>query len=108
MTKNHIALLSAALLCLFAGHAAQASEKIATQAGCATCHAAAKKVIGPSYRDIAAKYKGQADAVAVLSGRIRQGSKGVWGPLPMAPTPADKLSDADLKAVVTWVLKTPA
>jgi cytochrome c len=43
-----------------------------------------------------------------MRGRIRQGSKGVWGPLPMAPTPADKLSDADLKAVVTWVLKTPA
>jgi cytochrome c len=101
-------LLSAALLGLATSGVAQASEKIATQAGCATCHAATKKVIGPSYRDIAAKYKGQANAVALLSERIRQGSKGVWGTLPMAPTPSDKLNDADLKAVVTWVLKTPA
>ncbi len=107
--KNALpALLSATLLGLAASGAAQASEKIATQAGCATCHAATKKVIGPSYRDIAAKYKGQANAVALLSERIRKGSKGVWGPLPMAPTTSEKLNDADLKAVVTWVLKTPA
>ena len=97
--------LAAALLGLAASGAAMASEKIAIQAGCATCHAAARKVIGPAYRDIAIKYKGQPTAVAMLSERIR---KGVWGEVPMAPTPAARLNDADLKAVVTWVLKTPS
>ncbi len=100
--------LAAALLGLAASGAAMASEKIAIQAGCATCHAAARKVIGPAYRDIAIKYKGQANALALLSERIRKGGKGVWGEVPMAPTPPARLNDADLKAVVTWVLKTPA
>ena len=45
--------------------------------------------------------------MTTLSAKVRQGSKGVWGPLPMAPTPADKISDTDLKAVVGWLLKTP-
>lgn len=107
MKSMSAVFLSFALIGATAGQVALASEKIATQAGCATCHAATKKVLGPSYREIAAKYKGQANAVALLSERIRKGSKGVWGPLPMTPTPPDKLSDADLKTVVTWVLKTP-
>jgi cytochrome c len=107
MKPSPALLLLLAALGLAASATVTASDKIAIQAGCATCHAATKKVLGPSYRDIAAKYKGQADAVALLSERIRKGSKGVWGPLPMTPTPATKLSDADLKAVVTWVLKTP-
>lgn len=92
---------------LFVAGAAQASPQIATQSGCATCHAADKKMIGPSWKDIATKYKGQANAVAVLSDKVRKGSTGVWGKLPMAPNDATKISDADLKAVVTWVLKTP-
>lgn len=100
--------LAATLLGLVASGAAQASEKIAIQAGCAACHAATKKVIGPAYRDIAIKYKGRPDAVAMLSERIRKGGKGVWGEVPMAPTPAARLNDADLKAVLTWVLKTPS
>ena len=90
----------------YAGQAA-ASQAISTQAGCAVCHAADKKIIGPSWHDIAAKYKGQANAMAVLSDKVRKGGKGVWGPLPMAPNDAKKISDADLKAVVTWLLKTP-
>ncbi len=107
MKPTRSVFLLFAVLGAAASPAALASEKIATQAGCATCHASTKKVLGPSYREIAAKYKGQANAVALLSERIRKGSKGVWGPLPMTPTPPDKLNDADLKAVVTWVLKTP-
>ena len=103
--------LSFALAAMLAGLAlagpALASQAIATQAGCTVCHAADKKLIGPSWHDIAAKYKAQADAVAVLSDKVRKGGKGVWGPLPMAPNDAKKISDADLKAVVTWLLKTP-
>jgi cytochrome c len=96
-----------ALLALCLGGSAFASEKIAIQAGCATCHAADRKVIGPSYREIAAKYKAQPNASKLLAERVRKGGQGVWGPVPMAPTPAEKLSDADLKAVVAWLLKTP-
>lgn len=87
--------------------AAMASAALANKGGCTACHAVDKKLIGPSYRDIAQKYKGQGDALAVLTDRVRKGSKGVWGTLPMPPSDAAKISDADLKAVVTWVLKTP-
>ena len=64
-------------------------------------------MLGPSWRDIAAKYKGQADAPALMAQRVRKGSQGVWGPVPMPPTDAKKLSDADLKSVVAWLLKAP-
>lgn len=75
-----------------------------TKAGCMACHNKDKKVIGPAYKDVGAKYKSQADAVALLSKKVRDGGKGVWGPIPMAPNPAAKISDADLKAAVEWIL----
>jgi cytochrome c len=87
--------------------AAATPQALASQAGCAACHLPDKKLIGPSYREVAARYKGQADAAARLAGAIRKGSTGVWGPVPMPATPAAKLGDADLKAVVAWVLKAP-
>jgi cytochrome c len=61
-------------------------------------------MVGPAYRDVAAKYKGQADAVAKLSAKVRAGGSGVWGAIPMPPHPVDKLSDDDLKAAVEWIL----
>ena len=87
--------------------AGAAPQTLATQAGCVACHLPDKKLIGPSYRDIAAKNKGRADAPARLAAAIRKGSKDVWGPVPMPATPPAKLGDADLKALVAWVLKTP-
>ncbi len=84
---------------------ALASEDIARKAGCAVCHAVDKKGVGPSYKEIAAKYKGDAKAAALLAERIRKGGSGVWGKVPMAATPPDKLDDADLNAVVAWILK---
>lgn len=107
MKYRFASALAVALLGLLGSAAAPASEKIAMRAGCATCHTPTKKLVGPAYRDIAIKYKGQPNAVAMLSERIRKGGKGVWGPVPMAPTPAERLNDADLKAVLTWVLQTP-
>lgn len=99
----------AAMLCslLVAATPAAASQKLAEKGGCPMCHAADKKVLGPSYKDIAAKYRGQAGAPAVLAERVRKGSKGLWGPLPMTPTGPDKLSDAELATLIAWVLKTP-
>jgi len=69
------------------------------------CHAVDQKRVGPSYKDVAAKYKGQADAVAVLSAKVRTGGTGNWGQIPMTPNGPDKISDADLKAAVEWILK---
>ena len=85
---------------------ASASEAIASKAGCLACHAVDKKLVGPSYKDIAAKYKGQADAPGKLADKVRKGGVGNWGPppIPMPPNPVDKISDADLKTVVQWIL----
>jgi cytochrome c len=83
-----------------------ASEAIATKAGCLACHTVDKKLVGPSYKDVAAKYKGKADAAAMLADKVRKGGVGNWGPppIPMPPNPVDKISDADLKTVIQWIL----
>ena len=56
-------------------------------------------------KDIAAKYKGQGDAVAKLSDKVRKGGAGNWGQIPMPPNPAEKIGDGDLKDVIGWILK---
>jgi cytochrome c len=82
----------------------QASEALAKKARCIACHAVDKKMVGPAYKDVAAKYRGDAGAPARLAEKVRLGGAGVWGQVPMMPHPADKISDADLNAVITWVL----
>jgi cytochrome c len=84
---------------------AQASTALATKAGCVACHAADQKKFGPTYKEIAARYKGDAKATVLLTQRVRQGSKGVWGKAPMLPTPPAKASDAELAALIAWILK---
>lgn len=86
--------------------AAPASEAIVTKAGCLACHSVDRKLVGPSFKDVAAKYKGQADAAAKLVDKVRKGGVGVWGPppIPMPPNSPEKIGDADLKAVVQWIL----
>jgi cytochrome c len=61
-----------------------------------------KKLVGPSFKDVAAKYKGQADAEAKLAKKVKEGGKGVWGEVPMPPNVAVK--EDDIKALVKWVL----
>lgn len=79
-----------------------ASKEIAAKNACMGCHAVDKKLVGPAYKDIAARYKGQADAVDKLAKKVKAGGSGVWGPVPM---PANAtISDADAKAVVQWIL----
>jgi cytochrome c len=89
---------------LFATGAAQADagEDLLKKSGCTACHAIDKKVVGPAYIDVAAKYKGDAGAAAKLTEKIKKGGSGVWGPVPMPPNPA--VSDADLKTLVTYIL----
>ena len=81
---------------------AMASADLAKKYNCMACHAADKKMVGPAYKDVAAKYKGQADAPAKLMAKVKAGGSGVWGPVPMPPNAA--VPDADLKALVDWVL----
>lgn len=83
---------------------AQAIDAKMNKAGCLACHTVDKKLVGPSYKDVAAKYKGKPEMVATLSAKVRKGGQGVWGPVPMPPTGPDKLSDADLKLAIEWVL----
>lgn len=102
---HSLSVLAAALgLALLAGPAG-ASETIARKARCVACHAIDKKMVGPAYKDVAAKYKDQPGAVARLSEKVRHGGTGVWGQVPMPPHAADKLSDGDLNSVIEWVLQ---
>ncbi len=98
-------LMTAALAVFATGALAATPDEAMNKAGCVACHAKDKKVIGPAFKDIAAKYKGQ-DVTANLMEKVRKGGSGVWGPIPMSPNGPDKISDADLKAVVESILKT--
>ncbi|HEY6898020.1 MAG TPA: c-type cytochrome [Rhodocyclaceae bacterium] len=93
---------------LIASPAAFASEALAQKGGCMGCHTKDKKMVGPAFKDISAKYKDQKDALAKLTDKVRHGGTGVWGQVPMPPNGTDKLSDADLKSVLEWVLKGAA
>ncbi len=103
MNKRLLIALAAAVA---AGGAWADPEASMAKAGCTACHAKDKKLVGPSFKDIAVKYKGQADAVPKLMEKVRKGGSGVFGPVPMAPNPPDKINDADLKAAVEYILKS--
>lgn len=80
----------------------KAVEAAMKKSGCFTCHQVKRKVVGPSYVDIAKKYKGDKKAVATLVKKVKDGGSGVWGNVPM--TAHKNLSDADIEAMVRWVL----
>ena len=83
---------------------AQANEKLAQSSGCMTCHGVDKKIIGPSNKEIAEKYRGDKGAQAALEKKVKAGGKGVWGETPMPPNAHVK--DEDIKTLVAWVLAT--
>ena len=96
-------VLAAALAAgLLAVPVAQADEAMAKKYNCTACHQLDKKVVGPAYKDVAKKYKGQADAAAKLAEKVKKGGSGVWGPVPMPPNAA--VPDADIKKLVAWIL----
>lgn len=86
------------------GNAAQANEALAKASGCFACHTVDKKLIGPSYKEIADKYRGDKGAEANLAKKVKDGGKGVWGDIPMPPNPHVK--DPDIKTLVQWILAT--
>ena len=83
---------------------ARASEVLAKKHNCLACHTLDKKSVGPAYKEIAKKYKGQAGIEAKLAEKVKKGGQGVWGPVPMPPNAA--VPDADIKKLVDWVLKS--
>ena len=80
----------------------QTGQALMQKDGCAACHAVDKKVLGPAYQDVAAKYRGDAGALAKLTQKVKMGGTGVWGQVPMPPNA--QVSDADIKALVSWIL----
>ena len=99
---NVVRTTAAALVLAAASLPALANLALAQKNACTACHAVDKKLVGPSYQDVAKKYAGQKDAAATLAASIRQGGTGKWGPVPMPAQPA--LSDADLNTLAAWVL----
>ena len=81
---------------------AMADEALAKAKNCMACHAADKKLVGPSYKDVSKKYAGNAAAVAQLATKIQIGGSGVWGAIPMPANPG--VNDADAKKLAQWVL----
>lgn len=95
------------ILFAFAFSAAAAAPAMADQAlaqskNCMACHAVDKKLVGPSFKDVAAKYAGQKDAADKLAVKVIKGGSGVWGPVPMPANP--QVNEADAKKLVAWVL----
>jgi cytochrome c len=78
-----------------------ANAELAQKKNCMACHAVDKKLVGPAFKDIAAKYVGQKDAVAKLSEKVIKGGSGAWGQIPM---PANAVTPDEAKTLVAWVL----
>lgn len=97
-----IVIVAAAAAAAVLAAPAQADEALAKKYNCLACHQVDKKVVGPAYKDIAKKYKGQ-NVAAKLMEKVKKGGSGVWGPIPMPPNPT--VPDADLKKLVDWILK---
>jgi cytochrome c len=98
--KSSLSLLFAASALVAAP--AFANPELAQKKNCMACHAVDKKVLGPAYKDVAAKYAGQKDAVDKLSQKVIKGGAGVWGPVPM---PANaQVSESEAKQLVQWIL----
>jgi len=104
--KKYPFVLAALLATVASGSALADPAAAAQKAGCMACHAMDKKLVGPSFKDIAAKYKGQGDAVAKLSDKVRKGGSGVYGPVPMSPNGPDKIGDKDLREAIELILAT--
>ena len=93
---------AAALWSILTVAPAIASEDLAKQKACLACHQVDKKLVGPAYKDIAAKYKTDKDAEKKLAAKIRAGGTGVWGQIPMPANPS--VSEAEALTLAKWVL----
>jgi cytochrome c len=104
--KNIMIAVAAAVGVLLGGTAhaavdAAKAKQLAQKYNCLACHAEDKKLVGPPYKEVAKKYKGDSGAEAKLMGKVKAGGSGVWGAIPMPP---NNVPDADIKTLVEWVL----
>jgi len=99
---KHFALVLAAAAAVPASLPAHAQEELAKKHACLACHAIDKKLVGPAYKDVAAKYRGDASAEAKLVDKVKKGSQGTWGQVPMPPNA--NVPDADVRTLVKWIL----
>jgi cytochrome c len=100
--KFAAAVIAAASVVAAGAAQADAGEDLLKKSGCTACHAIDKKVVGPAYVEVAAKYKGDAGAPAKLMEKVKKGGSGVWGQVPMPPNP--QVSDADAKTMIAYIL----
>ncbi|MGB4466520.1 MAG: c-type cytochrome [Azovibrio sp.] len=101
MKAIYAAMMAAAGI-VMAGQA-HADQALATAKGCMACHATDKKLVGPAYKDVAAKYKGDKTAVDKLAAKVKAGGSGVWGAVPMPP---NNVTPEEATKLVKWVLST--
>jgi cytochrome c len=97
-------IIFALTLTVAAAAPAFADQALATAKNCMACHAVANKVVGPAYKDVAAKYKGDKTAVDKLATKLMKGGSGVWGAIPMPANP--QVNEAEAKKLAAWVLST--
>jgi cytochrome c len=83
--------------------AAESAQALAQKSGCLACHSVDKKVLGPAYKEVAAKYKGDKSAEAKLVQKVKAGGSGAWGSVPM-PANSPQVKDDDIKTIVHWIL----
>ena len=103
MKARHLVAMTAALSVSAVATAANEGEALFKKNNCVACHAVANKMVGPSLKDIAAKYKGDKGAQARLEAKVRSGGKDSFGTMPM-PATAKSVSDGEIKTMVTWIL----
>ena len=95
-----IPVVASITLCITA--LASASEELAQKNNCLACHMVDKKLIGPGFKEISEKYKGDSSAAETLAGKVKNGGGGVWGQIPMPPNAA--VPDDEIKAIVDWIM----
>lgn len=100
-TSALLILVAGATATSVAGADDAAAAKLAAKYNCQVCHSVDMKLVGPAFRDIGKKYSGDATVAATLQGKVKNGSTGTWGSIPMPP---NKVPDADLAALVEWIL----
>ncbi len=98
-----LVLIAAAAVSLSSGAALAAdAEQLLKEKACLSCHTLDKKLVGPAYKEVAAKYKSRKDAEAYLSKKIREGSTGVWGAIPMPPN--GTVADDEARTLAKYIL----
>lgn len=102
MKKFLFTLAAVATVASVTATPAMANEALAKSKNCMACHSVDKKLVGPSYKDVAAKFAKDKGAVDMLATRIQKGSQGVWGAVPMPPN--TNVSAAEAKELATWVM----